>query len=97
MAIGLSISEYAGYPVLALQCPVEPAIADQAVDITGTSTQSAAFNASTRLVRLCADASCSIKFGVSPTATLTSKFLAAGAAEYFIVTPGQKVAVIANT
>lgn len=97
MAIGLSISEYPGHEVAGLPCAVEPSLTDQAVAIGGTSTQSAAFNAATHLVRLCADVSCSVAFGSSPTATTTNKYLAAGAAEYFVVTPSTKVAVIANS
>lgn len=73
-----------------------PPIAEQTVAI-GASTQSAAFNRSTRYVRLHSDGICSVAFGANPTATTANMRLAAGATEYFGVTPGQKLAVISNT
>ena len=76
---------------------VEPALADQTKAIAGTSAQSNAFGANTRIVRLHTDAVCSVLFGANPTALTTSKRLAADQTEYFRVNPGDKVAVIANT
>jgi hypothetical protein len=77
----------------------EPPAAQQTVAIGATSTQSAAFNAATRFVRLHADAVCSVEFGASPTATATSRRLAANQTEYFGIPPNgtYKVAVITNT
>lgn len=79
--------------------PIAPgeAIASQTVAIGGSSTQSSAFNAQTRYVRLHTDAICSIAFGSDPTATATTARMAADATEYFTVNPGSKVAVITNT
>jgi hypothetical protein len=48
---------------------IEPAITTQAITFTTVSTQSATFAASTRYVRLQADATCTIAFGTNPTAT----------------------------
>jgi hypothetical protein len=93
----LYISEYSGYLQGGVQVPVEPAIATQTVAIGGSSTQSAAFNANTRLVRLETDAICSISFGQSPTVTTSNARMAANSEDYFEVQPGHKVAVITNT
>ena len=97
----LYISEYQDMPMTgsgpAFQAGMEPAIATQTVAIGGTSTQSAAFNASTRFVRLHTDAICSVLFGSNPTATATSPRMAANATELFGVKGGHKVAVITNT
>jgi hypothetical protein len=91
----LSIREYSNLTGDgALQIAKEPAIASQSLSITGTSAQSAAFNAATRYVRIQTDVRASLEFGASPEATPTSCVLAAGATEYFGVTAGQKVAGI---
>jgi hypothetical protein len=86
---------------LAGRIPVDafhaPPVAEQKVAIGGTSTQSVAFNASTRVVRLHADAICSVAFGASPTATAANLRMAAGQTEYFGVVPGSMLAVITNT
>ena len=77
-----------------------PPVAEQAVVFT-TSTQSAAFNANTRFVRLHTDAICSIQFGENPTATTGHARMAINQTEYFAVRHGKatadKVAVVTNT
>lgn len=75
----------------------EPALATQRVAISGSSAQSAAFNANTKFVRIHTDQICSILFGANPTATTSTTRLAADSTEYFGVTGGHKVAVINNT
>ena len=95
----LYISEY---PMSATsygsQAAQEPSIAEQTPVVIGAgSLQSAAFAETTRMVRLHTDAICSVKFGADPTATADSKRMAADATEYFVVSPGDKVAVITNT
>ncbi len=78
----------------------EPALAEQTVAIGAGSLQSNAFNAATTYVRIAADAVCSITFGTNPTATATTRRIAANAVgECFGVPKGQsfKVAVITNT
>lgn len=93
----LYVSEYIGGPDKAMP-PQEPSVAEQTPVVIGAgSLQSAAFNAKTNLVRIHADAICSIKFGENPTATADNKRMAAGDTEYFTVGPAQKVAVITNT
>lgn len=71
-----------------------PSLGTQALTLTGSTQQSAAFNAATRLVRLHAQVACHVAFGESPTATTNSMRLAEGQTEYFGVTPGHKLAVI---
>lgn len=96
----LYITEFANLGFIsgrAVQAPAEPPIAEQAVTFS-TATSSAAFNENTRFVRLQADGICSIKFGPSPqTATTNNKRMAAGATEFFGVTPGHIVSVVNNT
>lgn len=77
-------------------CPVQPAVAEQAVAISGHSEQSKPFQPSTQFVLLSPDQTCSIKFGQDPQATTASQRLSAGSWIPFHVTPGLKVAVIAN-
>lgn len=76
--------------------PVEPALADQVITFS-TNTQSAAFNAATRMVRIVADGICSVAFGANPTATTSNSRMAAGVERILKVQPGHKVAVITNT
>ena len=73
-----------------------PPVAEQVVSITGSTTQSASFNASTKFIRINTDAICSIAFGPNPTATATSQRFAANQTEYFGIAPGDKLAVITN-
>lgn len=97
----LYISEYddIGYDVGGTILPIatEPPVAEQTVSISGSSTQSSAFNASTRFIRVHTDAICSILIGSNPTATASKKRLRADHTEYFAVVPGHKLAVISNS
>lgn len=97
----LYITEYAqigtdtlGFPVLA---PLEPGTDQTPVDYSGGEAKSAAFAATTRLVRIHTDAICSILFGANPTATTAKQRLAAGQTQFHAVTPGLKVSAISNT
>jgi hypothetical protein len=74
----------------------EPGL-DQAPVAIGAVAPSAAFGASTRVVRVHCDAICSIAFGKTPVATTANKRLPADHTEYFSVNPGDKLSVIANT
>lgn len=67
------------------------------VDYSGGEAKSAAFAATTKLVRIHTDAICSIKFGTSPTATTSNRRMAAGQTEYYFVRPSDKVSAITNT
>lgn len=90
----LFITEYADVRGAAA---FEPRQADQTVAIGGSSVQSAAFNATTRFIRVHADVICSVDIGLSPTATAVKTRFAAGQTEYFYVYPGHRIAVITNT
>lgn len=76
----------------------EPSVANQAFTFS-TTTQSNAFNARTRMVRVHTDTICSIEFGRNPTATTSTRRMAAGATEYFSVPADGtfKVAAVTNT
>jgi len=78
------------------QAPKDPPLAEQTVAIGGASTQSAAFNTKTRLIRIHTDAICSIAVGSNPTATTGKARMAAGQTEFQAVNPGDKIAVITN-
>jgi len=78
---------------------LEPAIVDQTPVTYGATTQSAAFNNTTGIVRLHTDSICSINFGTNPTATTNNRRMNANTTEYFCVPvgAGYKVAAITNT
>lgn len=99
----LYISEFSGQGIdqqaRNLNIAAQPPNAEQTVAIGGSSVQSAAFQQSTRMVRLHTDSICSIEFGTNPTATATKARMAANQTEYFYVPAGQgyMVAVITNS
>jgi hypothetical protein len=74
-----------------------PPLVEQTVAISGSSTQSNAFGATTQIIRVVADAVCSIKIGANPTVTAASARIPANVPEYFAVIPGQIIAVITNS
>jgi len=97
----LYVTEFSGmYQVdgKAPQVVTQPPVAEQTVSY-GATTQSSAFNAATRIVRIHTDSICSIAFGSSPTATTSKMRMAAGQTEYFAVPTNVswKVAAITNT
>jgi len=97
-AATLYIEEFSQPRVVYYQAASTPGVAKQTVAISGSSTQSAAFSGYTVLIRVHADSICSVEIGgASPTATTTSMRMTAGQTEYFIVNPGDKLAVISNT
>jgi hypothetical protein len=74
---------------------MEPARVVQQITESGASTACGAdFLDSTRFVRIHTTAAIRIAFGKTPTAAATSQRMAAGATEFFGVTPGLRVAVI---
>lgn len=96
-AATLYITEYQVNQTVTYQAVKTPPTASQTVAIGGSSTRSAAFNAATVIIRIQADAICSVEIGgTAPTATTTSARLAAGQTEYFLVQAGDKLAVITN-
>lgn len=99
LAATVYVEEYTdNLPVARYQAAVAPGVVKQIVAIGGSSTQSSAFGSTTRLIRVHADSVCSIEIGgTNPTATVTSARFIAGQTEYFLVSPGDKLAVITNT
>ena len=80
-----------------VQAARQPALADQALTISGTSAQSSPFNEKTSLVRLQTDTACCVLFGTNPTATTSKMLLAVNVPEYFAVPIGEKYEVAAIT
>lgn len=75
-----------------IQAGQEPGSAEQAITYT-TTVASAAFNPSTRFVRIKCNAAAFLEFGVAPTATTAnSTHVSANIPEFFGVKPGHKVA-----
>jgi hypothetical protein len=109
-ANNVTITEYASLayitPGAAIgQLPMEPPLAEQAISVT-TSTQSATFNAKTRLIRIANDAGSpvAITIGANPTATVPNSGTGSGrlginAIEYRAVpaNSGFKLAAIQTT
>jgi hypothetical protein len=96
----LYISEY-GYGALeaagsTIPAGKEPVITNQVIAIGGVSAVSAPFNSATKFVRLHSDEVCSVRFGMTPVASLTDARMAANQTEFFGVFPGLSVAVIQN-
>jgi hypothetical protein len=85
------------------QIPQAPPIAEQVIAITGSSAQSNAFNAATRIVRVHADSIAAIEFGTNPTAIIAGATgttrMAANQTEYYGVPLGSglKLAAIVST
>lgn len=73
-----------------------PGTANNNVTYT-TSAQSSAFNAGTNLVRIMTEVDVYIAFGSNPTATTSDIKMLADTAEYFAVSPGDKVAAYDGT
>ncbi len=77
-----------------IQAGQEPAEAGQAVTFT-TTTQSAAFSALTRFVRIEVDAAAFLDFGLNPSAAAADGCpLPANSDQFFGVYPGHKVAAV---
>jgi hypothetical protein len=74
-----------------------PPLATQKLTNGASSVQSAVFAAATRMIGVHADAIVSVAIGANPTATTSDRRLPANATEYFLVAPGQRLAVINNT
>lgn len=102
LASKCSVKEYAAVGAVtrqggvALQIASEPAIVDQtAVDFTSGHAESAAFNTETRYIRVWCDAQAAFQIGTAPVATTAMSPLTALVPEYFGVTPGHKISVVA--
>jgi len=96
MADTVYVTEFKPGPVVGVyyQAVNTPAVAKQAIAVTGTSAQSSAFAADTGIVRIHPDVAILVEIGgTNPSATSTSMRMEAGQTEYFVVKPGQKLAV----
>lgn len=72
----------------------QPPLVRQKITFT-TTTQSAAFGANTRVLRIVSDTACFFRVGADPTAvTAEPEFLPANTIEYFLVQPGDKIAFV---
>jgi hypothetical protein len=100
LAVAVSPGGWPSQPLNTTTLPGMPPITEQTLAI-GASVASAPFNALTRFVRLACDSVCSIAWSSAanptPNATTSNMRLAANQTEYFGVSPGMKLAVIANT
>ena len=77
----------------ALQIAKMPAVAKQQVDTTGGVQTSAAFNASTKFIRVICEVQCAVRAD-GTAATATDLLIPAYTAEYFGVLPGGTLSVI---
>jgi hypothetical protein len=80
--------------------PAVPHVTTQVVSFTATAGVSAAFAATTKMIRINADGICSFVFGANPTATVNDSRLAIGTTEYYMVTSSTtplKISAITNT
>lgn len=87
----IAVPEHGAAPVA-----LQPPSAEQTVTFT-TTTQSSAFAATTRIVRLYSSADCHVLFGTNPTATTSKMKLKADSPEYFAVPVGESYKVAAVT
>ena len=78
----------------ALQIAKMPAVAKQQVDTTGGVQTSAAFNASTKFIRVICEVQCAVRAD-GTAAAVTDLLIPAYTAEYFGVLPGSTLSVIA--
>ena len=92
----LYVTEYSGIADGSIQVPISPALKANNVAITANSVQSLEFTENTKLIRVHPDAICSVQITKNPTATTSSKRMAADTTEFFAVRPGDRIAVIAN-
>ena len=78
---------------------MEPSIAEQALTVSGSSTQSAAFNAQTSFVMVHAQEATCLAWGTNPTATAVKQRMAAGETRFVGIPLGKsfKVACILGT
>lgn len=81
-----------------VQLPLAPAQVFNNNVAIGAQAQSNAFGSKTNLIRVHADAICSVAVGgTNPIATAADARFAANQTEYFFVIPGHKLSVISNT
>jgi hypothetical protein len=86
-AVDCFVSEYSFITMMQdgqrAQAVLEPALAVQKVTFTTTSTQSAVFNAATRVIRVVCTAKAHFEISTNPTSTTADSYVAPDTAEYF--------------
>lgn len=100
MTSRLRIAEYQGGNYAGIQAPdTRTLVARQVIDFTdGLEHKSGAFSGDTRLVEISTNASCAVFCsGTSPTAIIDDQFMPAGGLRVYIVAPGGKLSVIADS
>lgn len=93
----LYISEYSSIGKSSgntIQAPFEPPLAEQKISFTA-STQSAALNAQTRVIRVHPDADCHIAIGSNPTATASNRRMIADQTEFLSIPQGSSLKIAA--
>lgn len=73
---------------------ISPRAVAQNVSTSGSSAQSNAFNAATKIIRVVCTTDTYVVFGANPTATSAGIYLVAKVVEFFSVNPGDKVAAL---
>lgn len=97
-AATLYLTEFKPGSPVTYQAANTPPLAQQVVAVAGASAQSAAFQWNTGLIRVVCDVICDVLVGgTNPVATTSMMRLSVGVPEYFQVTPGDKLAVIAGS
>lgn len=87
---------YKGGSVIPVYDATQAQIAQTAITTSGTSQQSAAFNANTTIINVQTDGNVYISIGANPTAASTTIYLpiTSGFGVDFVVNAGDKIAVI---
>ncbi len=97
MAASCYVSEFIQAGDSGVQVAKQPAVDQTAIAVSASSAQSAAFQPSTKLIRINCDVVVSFVVGVNPTATANNARLPTGVVEYFQVNGSQmKIAFITN-
>lgn len=85
------------YPTQLIQAPAGVPIVEQHIQVGSNSVTSAAFDPTTKFIRVVTDTAANLAFGAAPTAVTVSHYLPVGAVVYYAVGAGSKIAVIANS
>ena len=95
----LYVTEYSGFNTMAVLAapPLGSITADYSISITSGSTQTLAFQNTTKVVQIATDAACSIAYGDNPVAKISAHRLAANETRFYIVCGGKMLAVIQNS
>lgn len=97
-AATIFVSEITSAPptTVTYQAARTPFITVQHVQVSASSVRTVAFGSTTGLIRVVSDTACHIVINGLPTATTNDSYLPANVVEYFVVNPGDELAVIAH-